>query len=1197
MCFKKINFWIISLIFIIVFCNSLFAYTINSIDIDENYISSSTNAYLVTVELESSTTDNITLNISSLADESGLDFNITSSSTTISCYFYTTTSSTTTQNGWPKIQVNSTDVITITAQDKSDNVFYDSVNPNTSSFSSINVIEGTNYNNFYSGSFILNFNASTDDYTFVDHYILYVINIDDLEDYNSSYNIFETDNNSTLSFIIDPDVNGIVDGNYYFLIDVVDAAGNKVTLSEVIDTKENIYIDNTIPNYSNPNIGIINDSNIVYVSTEGLDLEIEVDDISGINSEISKMEIYDPQTIKINPNSLYSSGSFSYSTSLTYEHEDVFQFKIDAYDMVNNLLDFDFNVVFDLVAPTIPGKASTFLSIDQDKNVTITWTASSDTLSGLDHYEVYRSTSSFSTITNQTKIYTTSGTSTLTYEDTSSKDEGRSYYYGVVAVDKAGNESLPAVGSIHSGPELDIEIANGDNYTNLTTPKIEVTFSSDVNEMRFSCNESSWSSWIEVSGSSEIYYSFNITSGNGCNSNNELKRIYVQVRSENDYPNRTSKASDTIRYDSIAPPIPTNIVVQELNNGSLKVSWNESEDNNSDVTYFVYYSLENDVSLSSNYFETDDLEYYYNPNDNVTVYFKILAEDEAENRSSLSSAVYGDSSRIGPKFSLIITPSNVIDNEIYVGEGLKTITITSDEELNSQPTVRISFNSGSFVSLPITYNNLTITTSYDFQESGFATIMVSGANLDLETAIDEFNLIVDSNTPVFDFNYTVNENGIYDFIISNFSSDIFRVQYLLNNNEEICKKEFDLNNLENADFNCVFDSNTFEDNTYSLYILAYDLALNVTTKIVDFIIDNIDEIKLECDSLKIDIDQLIEELDSKIIKLEQLFIEVDLQNKNDLIIAKEKRDLGIEKYDLEDYNSAKTNYVSANNLLLELKDKLPLESIIKTRNISRNIDSNLSKNIKFYTSDYNVSFDTNQLYHSNSISYDRNFFVQEINSKKYFSTTLEIKNSSASSKTITIVETIPKSFAKSVKNLVFNREVEILVEDPLIKYTLTIPANSSDIFRYNRIEPITDVDVITTFNTIEFEEPIILSGNVSSDKIIFNIPVNYTLLIYIIGGMLFLLFLLVILSIISKNNKLKSEQLVKPTTKQVVNSYFGKDKEEELEKQKKESQELKDNSKDLDSENKNTKDTTVEDNKNDKFNEDYAYILNAIKKR
>jgi hypothetical protein len=92
-------------------------------------------------------------------------------------------------------------------------------------------------------------------------------------------------------------------------------------------------------------------------------------------------------------------------------------------------------VVPDITPPSAPGTVAATVS---GRSVTLTWSASGDDV-GVTRYEVHKSSSATFDPTSSTLAGSTSGTSL-----TETSVPGGTWYYGVVAVDRAGNRSATA---------------------------------------------------------------------------------------------------------------------------------------------------------------------------------------------------------------------------------------------------------------------------------------------------------------------------------------------------------------------------------------------------------------------------------------------------------------------------------------------------------------------------------------------------------------------------------------------------------------------------------------------------------------------------------------------------------------------------------------------------------------------------------
>jgi len=1184
---KKI---IIFLMLIIVSAN-VFAYTTNTINITSSYANSSGNINFTgtaTGELN----EQLQLNVSSGGDGVGIDFNVTIVSGNFSGSFNIAIDGESSSGTVPTIKTNSFDTIRLKDKqnsDKNDTIIVDSVKPTNSAALTISVL-GDNYLNYYSGSINVSYvpgTLSDSGSSGISNHIITVVPVTEINNYLSSTRKFinaSTDNNKTINSLSPV----IPDGNYFVVIDANDLAGNYSLSDSVLATKKNVYFDNTKPEISAVLIGTTEktiDTNKIYIPNTSFILTILLEDSSGIE-QTSSLTVIRPDALPRYSNYDATNGFVISSTDIGsgWEDGDIFRVSIDANDNVNNRYTYDFNIIIDTAKPTTPNRNTTTIE-DLDKNVTITWAkdASTDVGSELKEYRVYKSTTTFTTITNQTLVCTT-GTTTYTCKDTDEKNLDEVYYYGLVGVDNAGNISDSNTQSIWTGPECDIEINDGNEYTNLSSVDINISYSDDVNLVAFSCNGTSFSSYQELDeDDDEASKTFTITSGNGCNSDEDEKTIYARIKTTDEDDPRTTICSAEIYYDTTAPNIPTNIKAITQANGSIKLSWDDSEDENTDsyVTYRVYYSLTNNVTSTSSYFEVEDNTYTHNPNQDTNVYYKLSAIDEAGNQSSLSATITGVAKKIGADLTISITPSNTDANILYVGSGIKTIKYISDESLVGTPQVSVKQGTDSFVTIITTYNNSNKTGQgeFNFTKSGNGTIKIIATNNNNEISTSELSFTIDINAPTFDYNYS-DSNGTFLFNLKDYSSDIHRAQYLLDDSEEICLK-----NKTDSNFNCIFDSTGTADGNHLVSIIVYDRALNITKKETSIVIDNVDEDQILSTTLKLELDVNIEKTKDNLELFEALNLlkELDSSIKTKFELAKADKSDGDQLFGQSKFLEAKEKYLLVKDSLIEIDNNLPKIEIINTTETDAIYDEN-STVPQGLIMDSNAITDTINLYKTKDIKIIRNFDVIKIENHKFFSVTLKITNSGTTSKQITVMEEIPKSFSTSIKNLSFTEQIDILLADPIIKYSVEIPAGQTKEITYRLMTPITDVDSITRYNTINksFVAPVILSGAIQKEKFNIKKPVNTNLFIYLISIVVLFIIILLILNAITtfKNKQVKIE--IKKDSKTEMSDYLGNIKQENVK-----NEELEETAKIVDEKKQSA----------DKFQENYDYILSAIKKR
>ena len=1196
---KKSLLFILSLLFVFSMF-TLNAYTVTDVNIQDEYsyynsqylFGESSYEIIVTVDDATGLTK-IPVTIDSDKERGSIDFNIDySSSNTFIGYFYIdydSSSSSTHSSGWPKIIANSVDTITVSAGALNDTLMVDTVNPVVGNFTIESL--GSNYSNYYSGDINFTMSGYSDADSGLSGYYLYLIDVEyNLENYSGFLGMFEHysefiehPENELKADILGDDVS---DGNYYAVIEVFDNAVNVGPKNDTLDNKKNIILDNTAPTVTSFNFGTLENGSTYYTDSNDFVIQIVLEDnLSGINPTNPNSLI----TV-IDPNSTTYASYRDFNTDLSgfyvpiessFTDGQVFEVSFDVNDYVNNNISRSFDIQIDSQVPTTPTEATLTRAIDN--NITIaSWGSSTDAGSGVKEYKVYRSESDFTNVTSQNLICTVSSSATKSCVDSSEKDDDTRYYYGVVAIDNAGNMSLVDTSSVKTGPDLTVEIDS--DYTNDKTPDINLEFSNDVNLIRFSCNASTFTSWIEVSGDSEIYTTFDITSGNGCNSDDGKKTIYVEAKSEDD-PYLVTRKYDYVKYDGDKPDKPTNVTVSSRTNGSLYLTWDESDDNYSGLDYYkVYYSTLDGVGTSSEYETTSNESYVFDPNMDGVYYIKISAVDQAGNESDLSSLVSGETKRFGPTFTLSVNPKSEVDDVIYLKKGISSFTFVSDETLKQKPVVKMKIGTSSQkIITPTTWDeDKTLTFDYNFsEENGVAEIEVTGKNLSDEESTDEFNFVIDTILPDFNYSYDFNNPNL-DIFISSFSEDTTKFQYLLNDTVQLCLKE------DSSDYNCSLLSTDYEDGNHLVSVVAYDSALNVVVKKFNVIFDNVDEDILNLQNIITQVNDKLQSVISKLEIFEQMLITIDDSIQNKLETVQTDINAGTNFYAQENILEATQSYNKANTLLDEIISLLPDESIVNSVDFNYSFDENTFLDIQSKILDLNVSDDTNQMYLNNAIKVNRVFSVQEISSEKYLSINLTFENTSNSIQTITYVEYIPKEFAEHISELIFSEEVDVLQDDPVIMHTVSIQPNSKYVLSYKKNTPITDFDVVTHFNQVMFSSPLVLSGVVTSEQIDTGVINNNPMLIYIAIGLVALIFILILFWIIASASK-KNKGFSKPSRTEEMNKVLGKAYNSKID-----SQDTVDKSEESDSSENKVEDSSV--SSKDTFESNYEYILNAVKR-
>ncbi len=232
----------------------------------------------------------------------------------------------------------------------------------------------------------------------------------------------------------------------------------------------------------------------------------------------------------------------------------------------------------------------------------------------------------------------------------------------------------------------------------------------------------------------------------------------------------------------------------------------------------------------------------------------------------------------------------------------------------------------------------------------------------------------------------------------------------------------------------------------------------------------------------------------------------------------------------ENFTEAKEKYLLIKSTLETLNNKLPEIEVEKLTSKEMIYDGNTTIPLNLVL-DANVISETNELYTSNKIKITRDFEVLKINNQKYFSVTLKIKNESASEKTITTIEEVPKAFSTDIAFLSFTQPFEVLIKDPIFKFTMTIPAESERDFSYRYLKPITDVDLVTKTQKINFANSIVLNGTVPKEKLNVKKPIDKNIFIYLILIIVIFVFILIIVNAIANYTNKKVKVEIKPDSK------------------------------------------------------------------
>lgn len=217
----------------------------------------------------------------------------------------------------------------------------------------------------------------------------------------------------------------------------------------------------------------------------------------------------------------------------------------------------DYTIRIDDSKPGVPTDLSASYDSD-DEEVYLDWVSGSDSGgSGIDYYKIYRGT--VSDFGDMTKIGQTTGSGTE-YSSYSSLTEGKRYYYSVIAVDAAGNESVESdYASVVYGadaPKPAVELVSpldGEVVDGIFEIKASATAdsSTSIKEVRFYVDES----LIGKGTKSGSYYVFDWNTLEEDDGTYELKATAIDrydVSSNPDSIDITIENADTQEEEKVA---------------------------------------------------------------------------------------------------------------------------------------------------------------------------------------------------------------------------------------------------------------------------------------------------------------------------------------------------------------------------------------------------------------------------------------------------------------------------------------------------------------------------------------------------------------------------------------------------------------------------------------------------------------------
>jgi hypothetical protein len=651
-------------------------------------------------------------------------------------------------------------------------------------------------------------------------------------------------------------------------------------------------------------------------------------------------------------------------------------------------------------------------------------------------------------------------------------------------------------------PTASLSVTN--DWTNDKTPTLTIG-GSGASEMSFSCNNVDYSSYVTYA---TTYSSFDITSGNGCNSDNdESKNIYIRVR---DQAGNTAIANDTISYDGDAPSDSdyeaNNFTVTQTDSDEIEVKWKnpDEEENENDQSPWDVFSIfiDGDLEDTENY--DDDEDGYYSVkidglDEDEKYEVEVCITDEAGN---YGSCVDDDITIEGVTVGINVRRDGDRIDTVKEGDDLEITCTFSEETDNTMISYRYESGGNREDLLDDEEDNETSISAnheVDLDDEDYSRIIFycEGNGVDTESE----TVYIDMKDPTIE---DITSRDVYTGTVD--------ISAVIDDDQGIDSVTFKINNTtidhdrSGDDYTAEVDTKQFDNGENTLTITAIDEAGNSTTETKKINIQNeIDESDAERAITAANNSKQI------VVDLINYFEREGFSFDSNLLNQKEEADSLLEEANIltdpiskkEKADEAKVIYdlisVSAN---IENDDVIPVEINLEeaTEKLSElGISDNDINKIKERAASSNIR---------------RNISIVRSNDDTIAQVKIAL-NYDSGGEEFKIVEVIPKEFVESASLINSPFEFNIIEDDPVIEFI--VPSGTTEI-SYNvsglseeDANRITSQEVTSKFasppillNSEENTLKVISGTTLPQIDLILGIVVVIVLILLVAGGILYL---------------------------------------------------------------------------------------------